>query len=277
MAKHLTTALVQLNVSDRPLENLATTQAFIQSAADQGAELVATPECTNLIAGNARDLAVNLYRESNDPTLLAICSQAKALRLWILIGSLCLKNDTGTDAMAVNRQFFINPKGEIIGRYDKIHMFDVDVADGQTYRESAQYAAGNHLQTSNLEDLTLGHSICNDVRFPYLYSALARKGANIIAVPAAFTHVTGQAHWETLLRARAIETGSWIIAPAQCGLHAGGRRTWGHSMVVNPWGGVVAQGKEAEPGVILADIDPEQTKAARDSIPALKHYRTLEA
>ena len=276
MAKHLTTALVQLNVSDRPLENLSTTQAFIQSAADQGAELIATPECTNFIAANARDLAATLHLEGDDPTLLAIRAQAKALGVWILIGSLCLKNDTGTDAMAVNRQFFINPKGEIIGRYDKIHMFDVDVADGQTYRESAQYAAGNHLQTSRLEDLTLGHSICYDVRFPYLYSGLAYQGAGIIAVPAAFTHVTGQAHWETLLRARAIETGSWIIAPAQCGVHAGGRRTWGHSLIVDPWGRIVAQGKESEPGVILADIDPEQIKRARDSIPALKHYRTLE-
>ena len=275
MAKHLTTALVQLNVSDRPLENLAMTQAFIQSAADQGAKLVATPECTNLIASNARDLAANLHIEEDDPTLLAIRAQARTLRLWILIGSLCLKNDTGTDAMAVNRQFFINPKGEIIGRYDKIHMFDVDVADGQTYRESAQYAAGNDLQTSDLDGLTLGHSICYDVRFPYLYSALAQQGAEIIAVPAAFTHVTGQAHWETLLRARAIETGSWIVAPAQCGVHAGGRRTWGHSMIVNPWGRIVAQGTEVEPGVILADIHPEQSKTARDSIPALKHYRTL--
>ena len=176
MAKHLTTALVQLNVSDRPLENLSTTQAFIQSAADQGAELIATPECTNFIAANARDLAANLHLEGDDPTLLAIRAQAKALGVWILIGSLCLKNDTGTDAMAVNRQFFITPKGEIIGRYDKVHMFDVDVADGQTYRESAQYAAGNHLQTSRLQDLTLGHSICYDVRFPYLYSGLAKRG-----------------------------------------------------------------------------------------------------
>jgi len=276
MVQKLSTALVQLNVSDQPLTNLATTQAFIQSAADQGARLVATPECTNLIASNSRQLAEHIQLEHNDPTLNALCEQARSLSIWLLIGSLCLKNDTGSDAMAVNRQFLINPEGNIAGRYDKIHMFDVDVADGQTYRESAQYVAGNHLATSRLDDVTLGHSICYDVRFPYLYSALASKGAQVIGVPAAFTYVTGKAHWETLLRARAIETASWIIAPAQCGMHAGGRRTWGHSLVIDPWGRVVAQGPEAEPGLIFADIDPSQSQAARDSIPALKHYRTLK-
>jgi predicted amidohydrolase len=270
-------ALVQMCSSDDPAENLSQAERLIREAAAGGATLVLTPEVTNIMsASRARQEAV-LEPEGSDPTLARLRAVAAETGVWLLIGSLALKTDD-PDGRFANRSFLIAPDGSVTARYDKIHMFDVDLDGGESYRESAGFRPGERAVVAQAAGATLGLSVCYDLRFAYLYRALAQAGAQILTVPAAFTVPTGQAHWHVLLRARAIETGCFVLAPAQTGTHptsAGAvRRTFGHSLAVAPWGEVLADGGE-EPGVTLVDLDLGAIERARTRVPALRHDRTF--
>ena len=265
-------ALVQLNASDDPAANLSETLRLCGEAADGDAEWVLTPEVTNCVStSRARQEAV-LRPEAEDPTLEALRAFASERGVWALIGSLALRGENGR---FLNRSFLLDPRGAIVARYDKVHMFDVDLGGGEAYRESDGYEPGARAVLAD-GPVPTGMTICYDLRFPALYRSLAQAGAIALAVPSAFTVPTGRAHWEVLLRARAIETGCWVLAPAQCGAHAASegrvRRSWGHSLVVSPWGEVVADGGEAS-GVVFARIDPEAVADARRRIPSLTHDR----
>ncbi|MFN3846555.1 MAG: carbon-nitrogen hydrolase family protein [Paracoccaceae bacterium] len=267
--------LVQLTVSDDPAENLPVTRALVRAAAEGGASFVLTPECTNGLSSSRDHQKRVFHSEATEPTLAALRGDAKALGIWLLIGSLVVKTDD-PDGRFANRSFLIGPDGSVVARYDKIHMFDVNVSDTEVYRESAGYRPGKAAVLAATSIGQIGMTVCYDVRFPHLYRALAHAGADIITVPAAFNHITGAAHWEVLLRARAIETGCFVLAPAQTGFHpetAGkGRRTHGHSLVVAPWGDVLADGG-TEPCVVFADLDLTQIAAARARVPSLIHDR----
>ncbi len=267
--------LVQLQVCDDPVVNLPQTISLIRAAATGGAGFVLTPECTNALS-SSRDHQRGIFRdEAADPTLAALRQEAYSLRIWLLVGSLGLAT-SDADGRFANRSFLIGPDGDVKARYDKIHMFDVNVSDTEVYRESAGYRPGDTAVVVDTPFGRLGMTVCYDLRFPYLYRALAQAGAQMLTVPAAFNHITGQAHWEVLLRARAIETGCYIIAPAQTGFHSEthgkGRRTHGHSLVVAPWGEVIADGG-SEPGILFAQIDLDQVALARRRIPSLGHDR----
>jgi predicted amidohydrolase len=271
-------ALVQLTVSDDPAANLPPTVELVRRAAAGGAGFVLTPECTNALSSDrARQRAV-FHAEDSDPTLAALQAEAARAGIWLLIGSLGLKT-ADPDGRFANRSLLIDPAGSIRARYDKIHMFDVNVSEAEVYRESAGYRPGGQAVLANTPFGTLGLTVCYDVRFPALYRRLAQAGAQIITVPAAFNHITGAAHWETLLRARAIETGCFILAPAQTGFHAEthgkGRRTHGHSLAIAPWGEVLADAG-SEPGVIFAGIDLAQVARARARVPSLSHDRPFD-
>jgi predicted amidohydrolase len=262
-------ACVQLRSSDDVEENIATTSALIREAKAQGAQLVATPENTTLMAPDGGAKLEKSFTEERDPALPRFCALAEELGIWLLIGSLAIKvNDTNT----ANRSFLIDPKGRIATRYDKIHLFDVDLPSGEKYRESNTVAGGDAAMTAKLPWGVLGLSICYDLRFPQLYRALSKKGAFALTVPSAFTETTGKAHWHVLLRARAIENGAFVIAPAQGGRHANGRNTYGHSLIIAPWGEILAEAG-TDPGVILADIDPAVSADARARVPNLQHDR----
>jgi predicted amidohydrolase len=268
------TALVQLNSSDDPARNLPVTQSWIAKAAGAGAGFVLTPEVTNCVSSSRARQHEVLATETQDQTLKALQVQAADLGIWLLIGSLALKTNDA-DGRFANRSFLISPKGKITVRYDKIHMFDVTVSESESYRESAGYRPGESAVLAN-GPCALGLTICYDVRFPLLYRQLAQAGAECLTVPSAFSKVTGAAHWETLLRARAIENGCYVLAPAQTGSHAAAkgkpRETYGHSMVIGPWGDVLADAGTA-PGVIYIDLDPSEVAQARKRIPALTHDR----
>ena len=272
------TALIQLNASDDPAENLGLTQSYVADAAAKGARFVLTPEVTNCVsASRARQMDV-LQPESDDLTLAALQVQANDLGIWLLIGSLGLKTE-GPDGRFANRSFLISPDGEVRARYDKIHMFDVQVSPEETYRESDGYRPGTRAVVAQTPFARIGMTICYDIRFPQLYQALALAGAEILTVPSAFSPVTGAAHWESLLRARAIETGCYVMAPAQTGTHLAtvgqSRKTYGHSMVVAPWGEVLLDAG-VDPGVHLVDFDPLKVANARDRIPSLSHIREFD-
>ncbi len=211
-----------------------------------------------------------IYRQNEHPAVKASASIAEKHKVWLLIGSVAVA--ANEEGKTYNRSLLFDPNGNICAQYDKIHLFDVDVGDGQLYRESAKIAPGDKAIVAQLPFADLGMTVCYDLRFPQLYRALAKAGANIIAVPAAFTQVTGEAHWHVLLRARAIETGSFIIAPAQTGTHAGGRQTYGHSLIVDPWGRIIADGGTEE-GVITAGLDLGEVNNIRARLPNLKHGR----
>jgi len=271
--------LVQLTVSDDPAANLAETVALVRAAAAAGAGFVLTPECTNLLSSNRAHQQTILHPEATDPTLQALRAEAQAARVWLLIGSLALK--TGEpDGRFANRSLLVAPDGAIAARYDKIHMFDVNVSDTEIYRESAAYRPGGAAVLAETPFARIGMTVCYDVRFPQLYRRLAQAGAQILTVPAAFNHITGAAHWETLLRARAIETGCFVLAPAQTGFHpeplsgGKGRRTHGHSLAVAPWGEVIADAG-TESGVTFAEIDLGAVAEARRRIPSLSHDREI--
>ena len=270
--------LIQLSSSDDPVANLPVTRGLIGKAARDGATLVLTPEVTNCVSASRTQQREVLMRESNDLTLGALREDAAELGVWLLIGSLALKTDDA-DGRFANRSFLVSPAGEIVARYDKIHMFDVDVSETETYRESSGYRPGTRAVVAEAMGTRIGLTVCYDVRFPYLYRALAKAGASILTVPAAFSPVTGAAHWETLLRARAIETGCFVLAPAQTGEHAasegGSRKTHGHSLAIAPWGEVLADGG-VEPGVTLVDLDLSQVENARRRVPSLTHDRPFE-
>ena len=264
-------ACVQLRSSDDVSENIAETVRLVRDAAAQGAIFIATPENTTLMAPDAGAKLASSYDEAHDPALPVFTALAKELNVWLLIGSLAIKV---SDTKTANRSFLISPQGAIAARYSKIHLFDVELAGGEAYRESNTVAGGNEAVVADTLLGAIGLTICYDMRFPQLYRALAKKGAFLITVPSAFTVPTGQAHWHVLLRARAIETGCFILAPAQGGLHANGRKTYGHSLIVAPWGEILAEAG-TEPGVIIAEIDPELSRDARAKIPSLQHDRTF--
>lgn len=272
------TALIQTTSSDDPRENLARVSAQIREAATDGAGFVLTPEVSNCLSNSRAHQQSVLQFETDDLSLSGYRTLAAELGIWLLIGSLALKTDDA-DGRFANRSFLIDPKGEIIARYDKIHMFDVDVSKEETYRESDGYRPGIQAVVAPTPFGQIGLSICYDVRFAYLYRALAKAGAGILTVPAAFSPVTGQAHWEPLLRARAIETGCYVLAPAQTGEHPARqgklRKTFGHSLVVSPWGEVLADGG-TEPGTVFVELDMEQVAQARQKIAALRHDRKFE-
>ncbi|SDI80003.1 carbon-nitrogen hydrolase family protein [Aliiruegeria lutimaris] len=267
--------LLQLNVSDDPAANLTETLARVEEAVGAGAEFVLTPEVTNCLSGSATRQREVLQGQAEDITLAALREAATRHGIWLLIGSLALKTDD-PDGRFANRSFLIDPEGAIVARYDKIHMFDVTVSETETYRESAGYRPGTEAVLAETPFGKLGLTICYDIRFPHLYRRLAQAGAGILTIPAAFSPVTGAAHWELLLRARAIETGAFVLAPAQCGVHPTSRgkqrRTHGHSMVVAPWGEVLADAGE-DPTVMLVDIDMAEVTRARSRVPSLTHDR----
>jgi Predicted amidohydrolase len=271
----LRVGLITLNSSDDPLANLPITQGYVNAAADAGAQIVMTPEVTNCVSSSRAHQKEVLCHEAEDPTLAALRETARLRRIWVLIGSLGLKTDD-PDGRFANRSFLISPDGEIAARYDKIHMFDVDVSETERYRESDGYRPGERAVVATTPFARIGMAICYDLRFPHLHRTLAKAGAEIISQPAAFTAVTGAAHWHSLLRARAIETGCFVLAPAQTGHHREkvdvNRRTYGHSLAVSPWGEVIYDGG-IEPGWGLVEIDLAEVTKARKRIPALLHDR----
>jgi deaminated glutathione amidase len=267
-----TVALVQLRSGLDPAANLAAAAKLIAEAKAAGADYVQTPEMTNILAIRREQLAAAIKPEENDPSLAAFRELARKLAIHLHIGSLAMKL---AGERAANRSFLIDPAGEIVARYDKIHMFDVDLANGESYRESRTYRPGEIAVTADLPWGRLGLTICYDLRFPALYRALAEAGASFLAIPSAFTRQTGEAHWHVLVRARAIENGCYVFAAAQGGVHENGRETYGHSLVVDPWGRVLAEGG-TEPGIVLAAIDLGAVAAARGRIPSLQHGRRFE-
>ena len=273
----LRVGLLQLCSGDHPAKNLPVTQELVSEAAARGATLVATPEVTNCVSTDRDHQLTVLKTEADDITLRALRALAQDLGIWLLIGSLALRTND-PDGRFANRSFLVAPDGRIAARYDKIHMFDVAVNDRETYCESAGYRPGSETEIAELPGVRLGLTICYDLRFPALYRALAKAGAGIMSVPSAFSPVTGAAHWEILLRARAIETGSFILAPAQTGEHAIStgkpRATYGHSLVVAPWGEVLLDAGTAV-GAHVCDLDLTAIASARSRVPALTHDRAF--
>ena len=270
-------ALLQTCASDDPESNLATLLPMIAEAAAQGADLVLTPEVTNCVsASRARQEAV-LRRESEDPTLAAVRKAARKHGMTILLGSLALKSEPPETRFA-NRSLLVGPDGDLVARYDKMHMFDVAVSETETYRESAGYRPGTEAVLARAAGATLGLTICYDLRFAYLYRALAQAGAEILTVPSAFSTATGPMHWEPLLRARAIETGCFVLAPAQTGTHTAqegkSRKTYGRSLAVSPWGEVLLDAG-TETGVFCVDLDLTAVADARARVPSLSHDRDV--
>ena len=267
-----TAGLVQMRSGPSPQTNLDAAVRLIREARERGAQYVLTPEMTNILEVKRERLFAAIAPEESDATLAALRELARRLRIVLHVGSLAIKLSA---EKAANRSFLIDESGEIVARYDKIHMFDVDLAGGESYRESRNYRPGEVAVTADLPWGRLGLTICYDLRFPALYRALAEAGSSFLAIPSAFTKQTGQAHWHVLNRARAIENGAFVFAAAQGGLHENGRETFGHSLIVDPWGGIIAQA-DAEPGVVLASIDPGEVTAARAKIPSLSHGRRFE-
>ncbi|MEW6255279.1 MAG: carbon-nitrogen hydrolase family protein [Pseudomonadota bacterium] len=268
----LRVALVQMRSGRSVASNIDSATALIREAAQAGARYVQTPETTNLMELDRAILFEQLREEEDDTALAAFRDLARTLKIHIHVGSLAIKV---SEARAANRGFLISPEGEIAARYDKIHMFDVDLGQGESYRESTAYKPGERAVMAPVDGIQLGLSICYDLRFPALYRALAEGGASVLTVPSAFTRPTGEAHWHVLTRARAIENGAYVLAAAQGGRHENGRETYGHSLVVDPWGRVIAEGG-TDPGVILAELDLKEVEAARRRIPSLRHGRRFE-
>ena len=264
--------LIQMRSARSPAVNLDEATKLIGEAKAGGADYVQTPEMTNIMELSREKLFATIVPEENDATLATFRELARALGLFVHVGSLAVKVSADK---AANRSFLIDRRGDIVARYDKIHMFDVDLKGGESYRESRSYRPGELGVVTDLPWGRLGMTICYDLRFPALYRALAEAGAMYLAIPSAFTRQTGEAHWHVLMRARAVENGSFVFAAAQGGDHENGRATYGHSLVVDPWGRVIAEGG-TEPGVIFADIDPAEVATARSRIPSLQHGRRFE-
>jgi predicted amidohydrolase len=266
-------ACVQLRSSDDVAENIRTTCEFIREAKGKGAQLIATPENTTLMAPDGGAKLERSFDEAHDPALPAFTALAEELAIWLLVGSLAIKV---SDTKTANRSFLVDPKGRIAARYSKIHLFDVDLPSGEKYRESNTVAGGDSATLAETPFGKIGMTICYDLRFPQLYRALAQQGAFLLTVPSAFTETTGKAHWHVLLRARAIENGAFVVAPAQGGMHANGRKTFGHSLIIAPWGEILAEA-DTEPCVIVADIDPAAAMDARSRVPSLQHDRPYKS
>jgi predicted amidohydrolase len=266
-------ALIQIRTPSTPKAALAHVEPLIREAAAGGSKFVLTPEGTNLLEQRRDRRADVITDEEIDPAVIGLRRLAAELDIWLLIGSAIVRSGHAGDDRAANRSLLIDPNGGIVARYDKLHVFDVDLPNGETYRESTTIRPGDGAAVADTPWGRLGLTVCYDLRFPHLFRQLAKAGASIIAVPAAFTVPTGRAHWEVLLRARAIETGAFILAPAQGGSHEDGRNTWGRSMVVAPWGEVVASIDHDEPCVLPARLDMSAVVEARTSVPALLHDR----
>jgi len=265
-------AMIQMRSGLTPAANIADAVRLIGEAKSAGAHYVQTPEMTNILAARREQLFAAVVEEEQDASLATLRELARRLGIYIHAGSLAIKlsNDR-----ASNRSFLIDPKGDIAARYDKIHMFDVDLADGESYRESRNYRPGELAVLTDLPWGRLGLTVCYDLRFPALYRALAEAGAIMLAIPSAFTKQTGEAHWHVLMRSRAIENGCFVFAAAQGGKHENGRETYGHSLLVDPWGRIIAEGG-IEPGIVMAEIDPAEVAKARARIPSLQHGRRFE-
>ncbi|GAB4259916.1 MAG: carbon-nitrogen hydrolase family protein [Pararhodobacter sp.] len=270
--------LLQLTVGDLPLDNVAPVRAALRGAVAEGAGFILTPEVTNCLSASRSHQASVLTHEAEDPVLAMLRDEAARAGVWVLAGSIVVKTDDA-DGRFANRSLLIDPSGAITARYDKIHLFDVQVSEAETYRESAGIRPGSRAVLAQTPFAAIGLSICYDVRFPHLYRALAQAGAQILTVPAAFSPVTGAAHWEILLRARAIETGCYVLAPAQTGTHptttGRERQTHGHSLAVAPWGEVLADAGTA-PGVTCVDLDMGAVASARARVPSLTHDRPFD-
>jgi len=262
-------ACVQLRSSDDVAENIRETARLVREAAAQGAVFIATPENTTLMAPDGAAKLAKSHDEAHDPALPVFSALAKELQIWLLIGSLAIKL---SDTKTANRSFLFAPDGSIAARYSKLHLFDVSLASGEAYRESDTVEGGGEAVLAETQLGKIGLTVCYDVRFPLLYRQLAQKGAFLFIIPSSFTVPTGQAHWHVLLRARAIENGAFVVAPAQGGLHANGRKTYGHSLIVSPWGEILAEAG-TDPGLIVAEIDPLLSVQARNRIPNLLHDR----
>jgi len=265
-------AMIQMRSGLTPGANSDDAVRMIGEAKSAGADYVLTPEMTNILAAKREQLFSVVVEEEADPSLATLREVARKLGIYVHIGSLAIKISPDR---AANRSFLIGPKGDILARYDKIHMFDVDLAGGESYRESRNYRPGELAVLADLPWGRLGLTVCYDLRFPALYRALAEAGATMLAIPSAFTKQTGEAHWHVLMRARAIENGSFVFAAAQGGKHENGRDTYGHSLIVDPWGSIIAEGG-TEPGVIMAEINPAEVVSARARIPSLQHGRRFE-
>lgn len=263
-------AAVQMRSGQDPERNAADMERLVREAARQGATYVQTPEMTGAMVRDAAARQAAFTSEDKDGTVAAARRLARELGIFLHIGSTGILR---ADGKVANRALLISPHGETVAAYDKIHMFDVDLDNGESWRESAAYEPGTQAVVADMNGARLGFAVCYDLRFPQLFRAEALAGAQILTVPAAFTRQTGEAHWHVLLRARAIENGAFVVAAAQAGLHEDGRETYGHSMIVGPWGRVLAEMAGDEPGVIVAEIDPAQSLAARAKIPNLRNAR----
>jgi predicted amidohydrolase len=265
-------AMIQMRSGLQPSVNIDEAARMIGEAKSAGADYVLTPEMTNILAAKREQLFAAVVEEEADASLATLRELARKLGIFVHVGSLAIKV---SQDRAANRSFLVDPKGNIVARYDKIHMFDVDLADGESYRESRNYRPGELAVLADLPWGRLGLTVCYDLRFPALYRALAEAGATMLTIPSAFTKQTGEAHWHVLMRTRAIENGSFVFAAAQGGRHENGRDTYGHSLIVDPWGRIIAEGG-TEPGVVMAEIDPAEIANARARIPSLQHGRRFE-
>lgn len=268
----LRVGLVQMCSGRDVTRNVRDASALIREAASAGAKYIQTPEVTDLMELDRERLFAVAQPEPAHAALQHFAALAKELDVWLHLGSLVVK---ASGTKLANRAFVISPAGDIVARYDKIHMFDVDLPNGEVYRESTNYEPGRHAVVASLPWGGLGLSICYDLRFPHLYRALAKAGASFLAVPAAFTRLTGEAHWVALLRARAIEAQCFVFAAAQGGLHEHGRETFGHSLIVSPWGQILAEGG-VHPSVIFADVDLSEIASVRSRVPSLRHDRAFD-
>ncbi len=266
-------ALIQTRTPATPAAAFAHVEPLIRDAAAGGAKLILTPEATNFLIQDRAARDAVLTTQDRDEAVGNLRALAQELGVWLLIGSAIVRSGHAGDDRAANRSLLIDDAGGLVAAYDKLHVYDVDLPTGERWRESASVRPGDGAVVADTPWGGLGLTICYDIRFPHLHRALARAGAVMISVPAAFTVPTGEAHWETLLRARAIETGCYILAPAQAGVHEDGRRTWGRSTVIGPWGEVVAKLDHDEPGVLFATLDFEAVTCARNAVPQLTHDR----
>lgn len=267
-----TAACVQLRSSKSVADNLEQSADLIRQAANAGAQFIQTPEMTNVLVRSRDELLERIVPEAEDTTLKAYRALADELKVWIHAGSLAIR----VGEKVANRAFVIFPDGAIAARYDKIHMFDVDLPNGESWRESATYEPGKQTMIVDLPWIRMGMAVCYDVRFPAIFREQARQGAGLLTMPAAFTRQTGEAHWHVLQRARAIENGAYVVSAAQGGKHEDGRETYGHSVIVDPWGGIIAELDNDAPGFVAATIKPEEVQKARQRIPAIANEREFD-
>ncbi len=266
-------AAIQMRSTTDVGRNVAALGRLVSDAVAAGARYVQTPEMTGIVQSDRAALMAAVRPQRDDAVFAAAAGMARDHGIWLHIGSTPVLRDDGRIA---NRAAVFGPDGDMKATYDKIHMFDVDLPGGESWRESAIYAPGHDIVITPVDDVRLGLAICYDLRFPHLFADQARAGANVLSVPSAFTRQTGEAHWHVLLRARAIETGAFVVAAAQGGEHEDGRQTYGHSMIVDPWGVILAEKSDDAPGVIVAEIDPAQSARARTRIPNLRHRRSYQ-